>query len=79
MVVKTITREGISVGNARNFEGLPKSNRITDAVDSNKTFRKTHCWYAASGDSRMKKVGGHCGAKEIVGGQHKCLSCIVTW
>jgi len=27
-----------------------------------------------SGDSRMKKVGGNYGAKEKVGGQHKCLS-----
>jgi len=25
----------------------------------------------------MKKVGGHCRAKEKVGGQHKYLSCMV--
>jgi len=29
-----------------------------------------------SGDSRISKVGGHFGAKEKVGGQRKCLSCI---
>jgi len=27
-----------------------------------------------SGDSRIKKVGGLCGAKEKVGSKHKCLS-----
>jgi len=27
----------------------------------------------------MKKVGGHCGAKEKVRGQHKCLSCMVIF
>ena len=32
-----------------------------------------------SGDSRMKKVGGNCGAKEKVGGQHKYLSCMVIF
>jgi len=33
----------------------------------------------ASGDSRMKKVWGHCGAKEKIGGQHKYLSCMVIF
>ena len=32
-----------------------------------------------SGDYRMKKVGGHCGAKEKVGGQHKYLPCTVIF
>ena len=33
-----------------------------------------------SGDSRIKKVGGHCGAENKVGGgQHKCLSCMVIF
>jgi len=27
-------------------------------------------------DSRISKVGGHFGAKEKVGGQRKCLSCM---
>ena len=27
----------------------------------------------------MKKLGGHYGAKEKVGGQHKCLSCMVIF
>jgi len=42
------------------------------------------CWMAYvcvvySGDSRIKKVGGHCGTKEKAGGQHKCLSCKVIF
>jgi len=33
-----------------------------------------------SGDSIMKKVwGGHCGAKEKEGGQHKFLSCMAIF
>ena len=32
-----------------------------------------------SGDSGMKKVGDHCEAKEKVGGQHKCRSCMVSF
>jgi len=32
-----------------------------------------------SGDSRMKKVGGHREAKEKVGVQHKYLSCMVIF
>jgi len=32
-----------------------------------------------SGDSRMKKVGSDCRAKEKVGGQHKYLSCMVIF
>jgi len=32
-----------------------------------------------SGDSRMTKLGGHCGVKEKSGGQHKCLSCMVIF
>jgi len=33
-----------------------------------------------SGDSRMKKVGGHCATKEKAGGgQHKYLSCMVMF
>ena len=33
-----------------------------------------------SGDSRMKKVGGHCGVKEKVGGGlHKCQSCMAIF
>jgi len=33
----------------------------------------------SSGDSRMKQVGGHCGAKEKFGGQHKYLPCMVIF
>jgi len=34
----------------------------------------------ASGDSRLKKLGGYCGAKEKkVGGQQKCFSCMVIF
>ena len=29
-----------------------------------------------SGDSRMKKLGNHCGNKEKSRGQHSCLSCM---
>jgi len=32
-----------------------------------------------SGDSRISKVGGHFEAKEKVGGQRKCLSCMSTF
>jgi len=35
---------------------------------------------SVSGNSRIKKVGwGHCGAKEKVGGQLKCLSYMVIF
>jgi len=27
----------------------------------------------------MQKLGGHSGAKEKVGGQHKCLPCLVIF
>jgi len=30
----------------------------------------------ANGDSRIKKVGGHCGAKEKVGEANKVIYCI---
>jgi len=33
----------------------------------------------ASGDSRMKKWGSHCGGKEKLGGQHKYLPCMVIF
>jgi len=32
-----------------------------------------------SGDSSIKKAGGHCGTKEKVGGHNKCLSCMVVF
>jgi len=35
--------------------------------------------FQGSGNSRIKKVGGHCGAKEKVGGQHKCRFCMVIF
>jgi len=34
---------------------------------------------STSGDSRMKKVGGNCGAMEKVGGQHEYPSCMVIF
>jgi len=47
-------------------------SRPSHAIRKDKSVR-------TSGDSRMKRVGGHWGAKKKVGGQHKYLSCMVIF
>ena len=59
----------------RRASGFSRSYNAT----IHRSTKRSHHWQLSRGDSRMKKVGGHCGAKEKVRGKHKCLSCMVIF
>ena len=53
-------------------------NCPTTRANMNEPSKRMTYW-RYSGDSRMKKMGSTAGPRKKVGGQHKCLSCMVIF